>query len=245
MRIISGRFRSRRLHAPRDADTTRPIPDRVKESLFNMLRGNLDGAVVLDCFAGTGSFGLEALSRGASRVVFVERDRSIANVLERNIADLGVEDECEMIVADALGPAVLHRCPRRVDLIFMDPPYELARDEQGWARIRTQVTRLLDHLADDGFALIRTPHPLLHKIEPPAAVPDEHNLNVQIVVESADDLDESVDAEFERLFGLSSAKPTFLDADLSVEGALGPETRDYGTMAVHIYSRAKRSDDPV
>src|ERR1700733_3582842 len=111
MRIISGRFRSRRLLSPKDAATTRPIPDRVKESLFSMLRGNCEGATVIDCFAGTGAIGLEALSLGAAKVVFVERDRKAAELLERNIDLLEVQDETEVVQADALGPAALARCP--------------------------------------------------------------------------------------------------------------------------------------
>ena len=242
MRIISGRFRSRRLHAPRDASTTRPIPDRVKESLYNLLRGHIEDAVLLDCFAGTGSFGLEALSRGASRCYFVERDRAIANLLERNIAELRVEDECEVIVGDALGPATLLRCPDQIDLIFMDPPYPLARDEEGWGRIRTQASRLVERLSDDGYLMIRTPYPLLHIVEPHPQPddPDEpENLHIEISIDSPDDLDEAMDEPFAKLFGAAVGKPEFIDVDMDIAGADGPETREYGTMAVHLYVRSR------
>ena len=77
MRIIAGEFKKRKLQGPPDDTTTRPIPDMVKEALFNILRGHPEDGAVLDCFAGTGSIGLEALSRGAPRCVFVERDKKI------------------------------------------------------------------------------------------------------------------------------------------------------------------------
>lgn len=162
MRIISGRFRSRRLLAPKDAATTRPIPDRVKESLFSMLRGNCEGAKVLDCFAGTGAIGLEALSLGAAQVVFVERERKAADLLRRNIESLGAEEETEVVEADALGPAALARCPRPVDLVFFDPPYPLMLDPERCVHVLRQFGRCVDMLSDEGFAVLRTPWPLRH-----------------------------------------------------------------------------------
>lgn len=163
MRIIAGEFRRRTLHTPRDASTTRPIPDRVKESLFGLLRGNCEGANVLDVFAGTGAIGLEAISRGAARCVFVERDRKIGDLLQRNIDDLGCEDRCEVVRSDALGPATLARAPRPVNLAFFDPPFPLVFDPQGWDRIRRQFGRVIDLLSADGFAVLRTPWPLRHE----------------------------------------------------------------------------------
>lgn len=163
MRIIAGEFRRRTLHTPRDASTTRPIPDRVKESLFGLLRGNCEGANVLDAFAGTGAIGLEAVSRGAARCVFVERDRKIGDLLQRNIHDLGCEDRCEVVRSDALGPATLARAPRPLNLAFFDPPFPLVFDPQGWERLRRQFGRVIDLLSDDGFAVLRTPRPLRHE----------------------------------------------------------------------------------
>ena len=162
MRIISGKFRSRKLFTPRDAGTTRPIPDRVKESVFSMLRGNCQGAKVLDCFAGTGSIGLEALSLGAERVVFVEKDRKAAELLERNIELLEAGEETEVVQADALGPAALARCPKPVDLVFFDPPYPMVLDPERCAHVLRAFGRFVDLLSDDGFAILRTPWPLHH-----------------------------------------------------------------------------------
>lgn len=163
MRIIAGQFRSRQLHSPKDALTTRPIPDRVKESIFGLLRGNIPGANVLDCFAGTGAIGLEAISRGAARCVFVERDKKIGDLLQRNIDDLGCADQCELVRADALGPATLTRAPRPLNLAFFDPPYPLVLDPAGWPRVARQFSRVVDLLSDDGFAVLRTPWPFRHE----------------------------------------------------------------------------------
>lgn len=162
MRIIAGKYRSRPLLTPPDAETTRPIPDRVKESLFGILRGHFEGASVLDAFAGTGSIGLEALSRGAARVVFVERDRRAADLLERNIELLGAGDECDLVRGDALGPALLNQMPRPVDLAFFDPPYPLVLEAEGWERVQRQLSRVVEQLTETGFLVLRTPWPFRH-----------------------------------------------------------------------------------
>lgn len=159
MRIIAGEFRSRRIITPPDDSITRPIPDRVRESVFNLLRGNFEGARVVDAFAGTGVIGLEAISRGAIECVFIERDHKIADILRRNVRELGVEDRCEVFEADALGSGALARCPRPVDLVFLDPPYPLVKDSLGWSRVKAQTERFIEHLADDGFCILRTPWP--------------------------------------------------------------------------------------
>ncbi len=143
--------------------TTRPIPDRVKTSLFGLLHGNCEGANVLDCFAGTGAIGLESLSRGAARCVFVERDRKIIEILERNIEMLGCGDECEVVKSDVLGPATLTRAPRPVNLAFFDTPYPLVLDPKDWERVARQFSRVIDLLSDDGFAVLRTPWPFQHE----------------------------------------------------------------------------------
>lgn len=162
MRIIAGEFRRRLLLTPRDAEITRPIPDRVKESLFGLLRGHCEGATVFDGFAGTGAIGLEAISRGAQRCVMVEQDRGIAEILRKNVASLGVEKRCEVVVGDALGAGSLARAPRPLTIAFLDPPYPLVRDALGFQRVMDQMRGLIQLLTDDGFAILRTPWPLQH-----------------------------------------------------------------------------------
>ena len=127
MRVIAGSHGGRRLKAPAGRGT-RPTSDRVREAIFAML-GPLDGEPVLDLFAGTGALGIEALSRGAGRAVFVERDRAAARILEANLATLGIAGEQAVLRrSDAL--AALRSAREHgeaYDLVFIDPPYGQAR----------------------------------------------------------------------------------------------------------------------
>ena len=121
MRIIAGEFRGRRLAVPGTA-TIRPTTDRVREAWFNVLQSELAGASVLDLFAGSGALGLEALSRGAARVEFVERARPCLEALLENVRRLGVEDRVQIRRADAGRHA--RTLPRAVfDIALADPPY--------------------------------------------------------------------------------------------------------------------------
>ncbi|HEY5194595.1 MAG TPA: 16S rRNA (guanine(966)-N(2))-methyltransferase RsmD, partial [Solirubrobacteraceae bacterium] len=128
MRVISGRLGGRRLSAPRGR-TTRPTSDRVREALFSML-GAIDGASVLDLFAGTGALGIEALSRGAARALFVERDTAAVAALRGNLAQLGLaEPQARVRVGDALEALRAARgAGETYDLVFVDPPYSQARE---------------------------------------------------------------------------------------------------------------------
>lgn len=126
MRIVGGRLARRPLRAPK-GDRTRPTTDRVREALFNLLgaRIDLEGARVLDLFAGSGALGLEALSRGAAHVTFVERHGPTLGVARANARDLEVADRAAFSRADAL--AVLRRQPAGpFGLVVADPPYDLA-----------------------------------------------------------------------------------------------------------------------
>src|ERR1700722_14822203 len=98
MRVIAGEFRGRKILPPQ-GETTRPITDRVKQSLYDILTPRLDGAIVWDLFAGTGSLGLESLSRGAQRAVFFETDRSAVARLRRNIEALGLRRDRAIVQA--------------------------------------------------------------------------------------------------------------------------------------------------
>ena len=125
MRIIAGEFRGRIIDAP-EGEGTRPTIDRVRESLFSSLfsmRGGFDDAVVLDAFAGSGALGLEALSRGAQRVVFFERDAKAARVIERNLAGCRVgAPRAQLRKVDVLESAPVSMRPA-FNLVFLDPPY--------------------------------------------------------------------------------------------------------------------------
>jgi 16S rRNA (guanine966-N2)-methyltransferase len=131
VRVIAGRYGGRRLKAPRGR-STRPTTDKVREALFSLL-GPIDGAQVLDLFAGTGALGIEALSRGAARAVFVERNPAALSALQANLEALDLhEPEAETRRGDAL--AALRTARERhetYDLLFVDPPYGDARAWEG------------------------------------------------------------------------------------------------------------------
>lgn len=122
MRIIAGKARGRPLKAPK-GQTTRPTPDRVREAVFSILGANCSGSRVLDCFAGTGALGLEALSRGATSAVFVELSRGALSALRHNVTTvLGPDSGAATIVVgdfSRLAPTL----PGPFDLVFLDPPY--------------------------------------------------------------------------------------------------------------------------
>ncbi len=129
MRIIAGKFRSRRL-ASLKGDEIRPTSDRLRETLFNVLTpGNpaaLEGSVWLDLFAGTGAVGIEALSRGAARVYFVESSKDSVELIRRNLQPLGVSGKFQVLQQKAeMAISALDRQQLRPDFIFLDPPYAL------------------------------------------------------------------------------------------------------------------------
>ena len=127
MRVIAGRARGRRLRVP-DLAGVRPTSDRAKETLFSVLQPLLDGARVLDLFAGSGALGLEAVSRGARSATFIERHRKVAATLHANIVRCQLEAECEVLLADYR--AALRRLGASAasfDLVFIDPAYGSGR----------------------------------------------------------------------------------------------------------------------
>src|SRR5437868_13480631 len=113
MRVISGEFRSRRLKGLPGL-ATRPTPDRLRETLFNILAPHLDGAVFLDAYAGTGAVGIEALSRGASRAIFIDRRRAAVEVIRENLASLNLTTRAEVYCGKAL--TVIERV--RADIVL-------------------------------------------------------------------------------------------------------------------------------
>ena len=123
MRVIAGEFRSRRLKSLPGLDT-RPTPDRLRESLFNVLAPLIPDSVFMDIYAGTGAVGIEALSRGARRCIFIEKNRAAVEVIRENLAALGIERHAEIFTAKAA--IVLERA--RADIAFLDPPYELSKE---------------------------------------------------------------------------------------------------------------------
>lgn len=161
MRIVAGKYRRRKL-LTNPGEVTRPITDRVKVMLFERLSSVLQGARVADVFAGTGTMGLESLSRGAHSVVFIERDHRAFELLNRNVAMLGAEQETLCWRADVKRTSFR---PKGVDdflpydLVFFDPPYRMIAD----LKTGSVLYQSLERLARDGVSaerallLLRTP----------------------------------------------------------------------------------------
>jgi 16S rRNA (guanine(966)-N(2))-methyltransferase RsmD len=143
MRIISGSHKGRRIEAP-DWSGLRPTSDRLRETLFNILAAAIRGSTVLDGYAGTGAVGIEALSRGASHVTFVDRDPRAVQLVARNLARCGIREGFAIIRADLEHPAT--SVDRAFDLIFLDPPYDADP-----ARAATSVR---PRLRQDGLLII-------------------------------------------------------------------------------------------
>jgi 16S rRNA (guanine(966)-N(2))-methyltransferase RsmD len=123
MRVIGGEFRSRRLKSIPGL-ATRPTPDRLRETLFNILAPRIEGAVFVDAYAGTGAVGIEALSRGAARCVFVENGRRAVEAIRENLHALGTEARATVV----LGKVVTALARQQADIVFLDPPYEMTAE---------------------------------------------------------------------------------------------------------------------
>jgi len=156
MRIIAGEFRGRRLASPEGAPT-RPMLDRAREALFSTLGERVVGARVLDLFAGSGSLGIEALSRGAEHVRFVERDRRARRVLSENVSTFALEARSECRAGDALDPESWGEEPW--ELVLLDPPYAMLRDPGTRSRVLEAAVRLARERVAAGGALVLHTHP--------------------------------------------------------------------------------------
>jgi len=129
MRIISGKFRNKKLLLP-DPKITRPLRDYVKESIFNLLTHskllnfNFNQSIILDLFSGSGSFGLECISRGSSKVIFLEKEKKIVNILNKNIDNLLINEYCIVINNDVLKLNLQKFLQHSISLLFLDPPFQ-------------------------------------------------------------------------------------------------------------------------
>lgn len=163
MRVIAGRLRGRPLRAPRGL-TTRPTSDRAREAIFNIL-GPIDGANVIDCFAGTGALGIEAISRGAARATFVECDPAAARVILANLEHLGIEKSGTILElsVERARPRVAKVGP--FDLVLADPPWKMAQEGA------LSVAALVRGLLSPGARVL-----LGHPTESPIDVPESTGL---------------------------------------------------------------------
>jgi 16S rRNA (guanine966-N2)-methyltransferase len=150
MRIIAGGFKGRRLKAP-NWPGVRPTSDKLRETLFNILAARVPDARVLDVFAGTGAIGLEALSRGAARAVFIEHDRRAWRLIQDNATLCEVEDRCAIIRATAESALFDRIEGAPFGLIVLDPPYELEPLDQ-------VLNAAMQHLDPDGLMILEHAH---------------------------------------------------------------------------------------
>jgi 16S rRNA (guanine966-N2)-methyltransferase len=181
MRVVAGELGGRRIVAP-EGTSTRPTTDRVREAMFNALgsAGLIDGALVADLFAGSGAIGIEALSRGAERCVFVERDRTALRALDENLATLELGDRTRVLRSDAMSAAATIDA----DIVFADPPYDFADWSELLGRVRAGIV-----VAESGRAIEppagwsvtrskrygRTTLTFLERDDDPAAAPTHHD----------------------------------------------------------------------
>ncbi|MBA3269026.1 MAG: 16S rRNA (guanine(966)-N(2))-methyltransferase RsmD [Acidobacteria bacterium] len=146
MRIIAGAYKGRRLKGP-TWEGLRPTSDKVRETLFNIISARVAGARVLDVFAGTGAVGLESLSRGAARAVFIEQDRRAGDLIATNVALCGASDRC-VIIRDSAQRALQRQIEVELfDLVVLDPPY-------GFEPLASVVGAAVRHLAPGGVLIL-------------------------------------------------------------------------------------------
>ena len=149
MRIIGGDAKGRRIYSPKK-NNIRPTSDGIKESLFNILQ-EVSGKAFLDLFAGCGNVGLEALSRGAANVVFVEKNPVMVNAIKRNLLELGIKNKYQILETEAAkGIKKLQRKGEKFDFLFADPPYE-----KGFIREIFQYLGEGEMISSDGVAIFQ------------------------------------------------------------------------------------------
>jgi len=145
MRVIAGEFRSRKLKSLPGLET-RPTPDRLRESLFSILQPRIEGSVFIDAYAGTGAVGIEAISRGAARVLFLERNPAALRVIDDNLHSLGIGNRGRVVRGRVSSLLRIHAADATI--VFLDPPYDHA----------DEYTTTLEWLGEHPRALVIAQH---------------------------------------------------------------------------------------
>ncbi len=149
MRIIAGRSKGRTLESIKGRNT-RPTSDKVKGAIFNIIQGRIPDSLVLDLFAGTGNLGLEALSRGARKAIFIDKDINAIRIIKKNCYNLGYKEQVEIYRNDAArGLTELSKRDILFDIVFMDPPYS-----KGYEEALLQLINEANILHNDGIVII-------------------------------------------------------------------------------------------
>ena len=167
MRVIAGRARSLKLKTPEGTDT-RPTTDRIKETLFNMIQGEIPGCIFIDLFAGSGGIGIEALSRGASHAYFVENGKEAISCFQDNLSFTKFSDDATLLKQEVFSALpMIHE--KEADIIFMDPPYQAGYEEKIFKALSAQsyvtentllileaeISRAMDFLKEAGYEVIK------------------------------------------------------------------------------------------
>ncbi len=149
MKVISGTLKGRKIEGY-NIDGTRPTMDRVKESLFGMIQDNLKESIFLDLFAGSGQIGIEAISNGSKKCYFIDNNKEVINILNKNITNLNIKDKSQIILSDwKKSLNNFHDKNIKFDLIFVDPPY----DYDVYVKILEKVSTL-NLLNDNGLIIL-------------------------------------------------------------------------------------------
>ncbi len=167
MRVIAGRARSLKLKTP-EGTGTRPTTDRIKETLFNMIQGEIPGCVFIDLFAGSGGIGIEALSRGASHAYFVENGKEAISCISDNLCFTKFTDSATLLKQEVFSAlSMIHE--KEADIIFIDPPYQAGYEERVFQALKaqpyvtentllileTELCRKMDFLSELGYEVIK------------------------------------------------------------------------------------------
>jgi 16S rRNA (guanine(966)-N(2))-methyltransferase RsmD len=169
LRIIGGKARGRKIRTV-PGDTTRPITDKVREALFNIIGTDIQAASLLDLFAGTGSVGIEALSRGASSVSFVELNRRPIAIIRENLSSTGLSEGAEIIHSDAFS-YLEHPHSQKFDYIYIAPPQYKGM----WIRALQSLDKHIEWLSEDAWIIVQI-HPIEYK-------PTDAQLQLQKLIE--------------------------------------------------------------
>jgi len=159
MQILAGKYKGRRLLSPPPGGTTRPMTGLARKSLFDMLAGRFEDAVVVDLYCGTGTLGLEALSRGAATCLFADADPAAIRRLRKNVRALGAEKQCLIRQGDVLAhlQGWLSGLGSELDIVFVDPPYQAVR-QWAWDRVKAALfDPLASRLGREGLVILRFP----------------------------------------------------------------------------------------
>ncbi len=167
MRVIAGRAKSLKLKTPEGLDT-RPTTDRIKETLFNIIQGEIPGCIFIDLFAGSGEIGIEALSRGASHAYFVENSKEAISCIQENLCFTKFSDSATLLKQEVFSAlSLIHE--KEADIIFMDPPYQAGYEKGVFQALKlqpyvtentllileTELHKEMDFLAELGYEVVR------------------------------------------------------------------------------------------